>query len=137
MLDTHPHETCPNIEAAYQQLVGVSIARGFGRQLTALFGGSKGCTHVGSLLRAMAPVAVQSMYSMQMAGGEMRAWNSADRSSEERERAQAYVRDSCHVWAADGDAMKASEAGVPMEAPIWIRQRLEALGRSEELDNWG
>jgi len=49
VLDTHPHEACPSIEASYQQLVGSSIARGFGRQITTLFGGPNGCTHVGAL----------------------------------------------------------------------------------------
>jgi len=135
VLDTHPHDACPSIETAYQQLVGSSISRGFGRQLTTLFGGPNGCTHIGALLRAMAPVAIQSMYSMQMASADgYQPWDSEGRSDEERDRAQAFVTDSCHVWAQGGDMMAAVERGEPMESPIWIRERFEKLGLLDELD---
>lgn len=138
VLDTHPHEACPSIEASYQQLVGSSIARGFGRQITTLFGGPNGCTHVGALLRAMAPVAVQSMYSMQAADPEgPKPWEREERDPEQAAMAQAFIRDSCHVWAADGPWMAKSMSGEPMEAPIWIRRRLEKLGRSDEIREWG
>lgn len=137
VLDTHPHEKCPSIEVAYQQLIGTSISRGFGRQLTTLFGGPNGCTHVGALLRALAPVAIQSMYSMQMTDSDgYKPWDSENRTEEERTRAQAFVNDSCHVWAADGDMMVASQRGEPLEAPIWIRERLGKLDRLDEL-KWG
>lgn len=137
VMDTHPHETCTSIEAAYQQLVGSSIARGFSRQLTTLFGGPSGCTHVGALLRAMAPVAVQSMYSMQMADPDAsEPWRNDQQDDEQRKRSQAFVRDSCHVWASDGAMMTASNNDQPMEAPIWIRRRLEKLGRLDELTEW-
>lgn len=134
VLDTHPHETCPSIEAAYQQLVGTSIARGFTRQLTTLFGGPNGCTHVGALLKAMAPVAIQSMYSMQMADPDAaKPWNSGQHDPTQEKITQSIIRDSCHVWAANGDMMRASEAGEGIEAPIWIRRRLDELGRADEL----
>ena len=137
VLDTHPHEMCPSIESSYQQLVGASIARGFSRQITTLFGGPNGCTHVGALLRAMAPVAVQSMYSMQAADPNgVKPWEREERDPEQVKAARAFIRDSCHVWAADGPWLKASEAGETMEAPIWIRRRLDKLGRSDELRDW-
>ncbi len=134
VLDTHPHEKCPSIEGAYQQLVGSSIARGFSRQLTTLFGGPNGCTHVGALLKAMAPVAIQSMYSMQMADPDSpKPWDYEETDQEQAAIAQSFVRDSCHVWAADGEMMKATEEGKHYESPIWIRRRLEKLGRSDEM----
>jgi len=138
VLDTHPHETCPSIEASYQQLVGTSIARGFSRTLTELFGGPNGCTHIGALLRAMAPVAVQSMYSMQLADPDTSAtpWDSGEEDPEARARSQAFVRNSCHVWAEGGALMEGSVRGEPMEAPIWIRNRLEKLDRLDELRSW-
>jgi hypothetical protein len=136
VLDTHPHTSCPSIESSYEQLIGASIARGFSRMLTETFGGKMGCTHVGALLRAMAPVAVQSMYSMQLADPDNTTRRLRDDSEEARQRAQAYVRNSCHVWADDGDMIAASEAGLPLEAPIWIRDRLHKLDRLDELTNW-
>lgn len=137
VMDTHPHTNCPSIERSYQQLVGTSIARGFSRAITSLFGGPSGCTHVGALLRAMAPVAVQSMHSMQLADPDGRKpWDRAATDTEERERTRSFVRDSCHVWASDGELMTASAAGETIEAPIWIQTRLEKLDRSHELDTW-
>lgn len=128
VLDTHPNEQCPSIESAYKQLVGSSISRGFGRQLTTLFGGPNGCTHVGALLRAMAPVAVQSMYSMQLADpGDYDPWDPEQRTSQDGDRAQTYVTDSCHVWASDGEMMKAHERGESFEVPIWLTERRRKL----------
>ncbi len=139
VLDTHPHESCPSIEPAFQQLVGSSIARGFGRQLTELFGGPRGCTHVVALLRAMGPVAVQSIYSMEAADPNRdpaEPWDADQRTDAEREQAVVFIRDTCHVWAADGERMTAADSGEPLEAPIWIRERLDKLGRGEEFANW-
>ena len=137
IFDTHPHLSCTSIEPSFEQLVGVSIARGFNRRLTELFGGPRGCTHVVALLRAMAPVAVQSIYSMEAADPDRDS--AAVRSEDLREREQralTFIRDSCHVWAADGERLAAAEAGAGHEAPIWIRQRLDKLGRSDELSAW-
>ena len=137
VFDTHPHSSCPTIEVAYQQLAGTSIARGFTRKLTELFGGPSGCTHVGALLKAMAPVAVQSMYSMRLAEpGAPKGFVTENGDEEGRRRAQSFVRNSCHVWAEDGEMMTASDNGESYEAPIWIRDRLEKLGRLDEMSNW-
>jgi len=40
------------------------------------------------------------------------------------------------VWAEDGEMMTASDNGESYEAPIWIRDRLEKLGRLDEMSNW-
>lgn len=137
VFDTHPHTSCPSIEVAYQKLVDTSIARGFTRKLTELFGGPSGCTHVGALLKAMAPVAVQSMYSMRLADpDEPKGFNHEGQDEHARQRAQSFVRNSCHVWAEDGPMMAASDRGEPVEAPLWIRDRLEKLGRSDEMSMW-
>ncbi len=66
VLNVHPHLTCKNIEPHYGNLVGLSIARGFTHKVRELFGGPRGCTHTTALLQAMAPVAVQSMWSFRM-----------------------------------------------------------------------
>ncbi len=65
-LETHPHGNCPKIEDHYQNLVGLSIARGFTHKVRELFGGPRGCTHTTALLQAMAPVAVQSIWSFRV-----------------------------------------------------------------------
>lgn len=139
IMDTHPNLSCTSIEPAFSSLIGTSIARGFGRQLTELFGGPRGCTHVVTLLRAMAPVAIQSIYSMEAADPKLDpadAWNADQRRESHDDRAFMFIRDSCHVWAANGDRMTRALAGEPLEAPIWIRERLTKLGRTEEISDW-
>ena len=131
VMDTHPHRSCPSIEGAYEQLVGLSIARGFSRRVTELFGGPNGCTHVGALLRAMAPVAVQSMYSMQRMSPDH-----AEQTADERKASMAFVLNSCHVWDENGIHAAAARRGEFAEAPVWIEDRLRKLGRLNELNNW-
>jgi hypothetical protein len=63
---THPNRECPHIVDHYDQLVGLSIARGFTHKVRELFGGPRGCTHTTALLQAMAPVAIQCVWSMRM-----------------------------------------------------------------------
>src|SRR3954447_21969739 len=68
VIETHPHDTCPRTEDHYANLVGLSIARGFTHKVRELFGGPRGCTHTTALLQAIAPVAVQSVWSMRAVG---------------------------------------------------------------------
>lgn len=62
--EVYPHGGCPAITTHYEKLVGLSIARGFTHKVRELFGGPRGCTHTTALLQAMAPVAIQSVWSM-------------------------------------------------------------------------
>ncbi len=55
VMEVTPHLACTRIESKYDLLVGLSIGRGFTRAVTERFGGVEGCTHIGALLRAMAP----------------------------------------------------------------------------------
>lgn len=129
VLETHPHTQCPRIEDHYQNLVGLSIARGFTHRVRELFGGPRGCTHTTALLQAMGPVAIQSRWSMavssdgeqpvQLAGaGANVGW---------RQRFGANLN-TCHVWAEDGELAGSLEAGGELEAPLWIVERYDALG---------
>ena len=139
VLDTHPNAGCPSIEPAFEQLEGVSIARGFNRKLTELLGGPRGCTHVVALLRAMVPVAIQSVYSMQAADPERDPdadWKRERLSKDANIDTSAFVADSCHLWATGGDHMTAVQNGEPLPAPVWIRDRLTKLGRINEVSKW-
>jgi hypothetical protein len=129
-LETHPHEACPRIEDHYQHLIGLSIARGFTHKVRELFGGPRGCTHTTALLQAMAPVAIQSMWSfrvkaMQSSGNKGAANFSTP---ESRQQAMAMNLNTCHIWAEDGDQVRNILAGEPMEVPVWIVKRFNQLG---------
>ena len=49
---THPNESCPAIVEHYENLVGLSIRRGFTHKVRELFGGPRGCSHTTALLQA-------------------------------------------------------------------------------------
>jgi hypothetical protein len=135
--EDHPHSGCPGITSAYQRLVGQSIAAGFTRFVNTTFGRQHGCTHIGALLKAMAPVAIQSIYSMrQLPHMEDGVVGDREWTEEERATSFAYTLNSCHIWDEAGDHAKASMAGKGTEAPVWITKRLTELDRMEEIDNW-
>jgi len=129
VLEVHPHSTCPRIEDHYGNLVGLSIARGFTHKVRELFGGPRGCTHTTALLQAMAPVAIQSIWSFRMAQAEGGAPSGPFDTEAAREGVLRTNLNSCHVWAEDGEHVATLRAGEPMEVPLWITKRFAELGR--------
>lgn len=128
---SHPHLTCPGIVDHYGALVGLSIARGFGNKVRELFGGPRGCTHVNALLQAMAPVAIQTTWSMQPPGSGA-VDGGAERSEDEIRGAMRHNINTCHVWDEDGEQVAEILAGGQIEEPLWATERLVALGRDPQ-----
>ncbi|MFN8024058.1 MAG: DUF2889 domain-containing protein [Acidimicrobiales bacterium] len=127
VLETHPHEACPRIEDHYDNLVGLSIARGYTHKVRELFGGPRGCTHTTALLQAMAPVAIQSMWSFRVRQAREQGQD-AFSGEESRRRALMMNLNTCHIWAEDGEQVRAVMNDEPMEVPVWIVKRFEKLG---------
>ena len=129
VLETHPHAACPRIEDHYGKLVGLSIARGFTHKVRELFGGPRWCTHTTALLQAMAPVAVQSMWSFRVAQArESGSTEGAFATPEARQRGLMMNLNTCHIWAEDGEQVAAIRNNEPMEIPVWIVKRFDKLG---------
>ncbi len=128
-----PHDECPGIAIAYKKLVGLSIARGFNKQVRELFGGSRGCTHTSALLQAMGPVAIQCGWSMRVVktleGGEK--WGREEMTPDMREMAFRSNLNTCHIWDEDGDQVRRLRAGEDIGAPLSVTKRLAKLGRDE------
>jgi hypothetical protein len=127
-METHPQPTCPNVMPAYEQIVGLSIARGFNAKVRELFGGPLGCTHTTALLLAMAPVAIQSAWSMNMfkrqdAGGERRFDAAA------REGVIRSSLNTCHIWAEGSEHHLEIRDGGDIPPAIPMQVRLRELGR--------
>lgn len=135
-LDVHPHSVCPRIEGHYQELVGLSIARGFTNRVRELFGGPRGCTHTTALIQAMAPVAIQCVWSMQASEARRTGLDAPFASREEGgpDAALRFNLGSCHVWAEDGEYVQAIRDGVEVEMPLSIERRMVSLGRDP--DEW-
>jgi hypothetical protein len=128
-LEVHPHSTCPRIEDHYGNLVGLSIARGFTHKVRELFGGPRGCTHTTALLQAMAPVAIQSMWSFRMAQAQAAGANSPFNDQQARDGIMTANMNTCHVWAEDGEHIVGMRSGEPIEVPLWVTKRFAELGR--------
>ena len=138
VMDTITPDVCRVIEPHYDTLVGLSIARGFGQGARAVRRPVLGRTHTTALLLAMAPVAVQSMFSMQpdAAAVESQPVDQPPRrmTEEHRARALAYNLNTCHVWAEDGEMATAMLNGEPHEFfPLWAKRRLAELGLPDEV----
>ncbi len=132
-MQTTPHRGCTAIEPDYQKLVGLSIARGFVRQVKDRLGGPKGCTHIGALLQAMAPVAIQSSWSMRsLAMQESPGEVAVALTPEDRMRSLSYNINTCHIWDEEGQQVADVKAGVEMEIPVWAEERLVSMGRTPE-----
>jgi hypothetical protein len=126
--ESFPRDECPTIVPRYDELIGISIARGFTHRVRELFGGPRGCTHTTALLQAMAPVAVQCFWSM--ASIDARHSDAPGPFDPERasEQAMGMLVNTCHAWAEDGPAIAARRAGMPEPIPVFMRERLRARG---------
>lgn len=128
---THPQEQCPLILPVFQELVGTSIARGFGNRVKSLFGGPRSCTHFVALLNAMAPVAMQARWSFfhAVSDDSMSIMTADPEKRQESMRAGHEAnRDTCHVWASAGPMFAKINAGESIGVPVWATHRLAERG---------
>lgn len=135
--ETHPHDDCPGIAKAYEQLIGLSVARGFARKIRELFGGPRGCAHTTALIQAVGPAISQSMWSVNIRNARQSTTETATEEYAEARRAQALKSslNTCHIWDEDGEHAKAMAAGKPsLGNPLPMAERLVKLGRNP--DEW-
>jgi len=135
--EAHPQQQCPLIIDHYDELVGLSVARGFTHKVRELFGGPRGCTHTTALLQAMAPVAVQCGLSMRSASlrGDPANLRPRQLTAEERKAHIVPMINTCHAWAEDGELVEWVSTGSRPALPIPIAKRLVELGRDP--GTWG
>jgi hypothetical protein len=134
--ESHPNHECPRIVDHYAALVGLSIARGFTHKVRDLFGGPRGCTHTTALLQAMAPVAIQCIWSIRASDARSVGTDSPDPAASltpEQRRAMWQMNlNTCHVWAEDSEWVGRLEAGEDMPPPLFAEQRMVELGLKPE-----
>lgn len=134
VFEEHPHLECVSITDHYQGLVGLSIARGFTHKVRELFGGPRGCTHTTALLVAMAPVAIQTRWSVSSVDNGPVSTLGPDehpvRSRGELDGLVASSMNTCHVWAEDGPAVPVIRAGGTFDEPITLTRRRRELDAS-------
>jgi hypothetical protein len=131
--ESHPHHECPRIVEHYEGLVGLSIARGFTHKVRELFGGPRGCTHTTALLQAMAPVAIQCIWSIRASDARASDGGRVAELTPEQRRAMWQMNlNTCHVWAEDSELVDRLEAGEDMPPPRFAEQRMVELGLKPE-----
>ncbi len=132
---SHPQAGCPSIIDHYDNLVGLSIARGFTHKVRELFGGPRGCSHTTALLQAMAPVAMQSFRGMRVIEAQENGSADPFKDSGGADSWQRLVN-TCHIWAEDGQKVELLRKGVfdPRGMPLTMINRLEELARDDTSD---
>lgn len=127
-MKVHPYQVCTDVLVDYQQLVGLSITKGYSRKVRELFGGPNGCSHMGALLQALGPVAVQASWSLITLHDDPAKRLEEDTDAEGRERRLRMNTNTCHVWAEEGEQMTAVALGITPKRPRWESDRLRKLG---------
>ena len=128
VIDVHPHGQCQNIVGHYDELVGLSIARGFTHKVRELFGGPRGCTHTTMLIQAMAPVAMQCIWSLRASEGTAEPAAAEPASAPNQDQMWRVNLNTCHVWADHSDFVRGLESGGAVELPVWAEERMVELG---------
>jgi len=126
----HPHLGCTGIVDHYKKLEGMSITRGFNAKVKELFAGPRGCTHTTALLQAMAPVAVQSMWSMRVASARARGVSLESMGDGPQ---TASPVNTCHMWEESGELATSMREGREIEIPLSISKRLRSLGLTDDV----
>jgi hypothetical protein len=125
VMHTFPHTECPGIVQAFAALTGLSVARGFTREVQNRFGGPKGCTHLEQLARSLGQVVIQAIISrraLAVAQGEASDIFTGTSSP--------WARNTCHIWAEDGIAEQKLAAGWRPGVGPYPSPPLEDLRRS-------
>ncbi len=121
-----PHAECPTITDAFEGLVGMSIARGYTREVQERFGRVKGCSHLEFLARAVGPVVIQAIPSSASRDEDPHAVG-------ESVRGGGWLANTCHLWAEGGVGVTKLDEGwrpglgeYPAPSLIEIRARRAA-----------
>ncbi|MFQ5783557.1 MAG: DUF2889 domain-containing protein [Alphaproteobacteria bacterium] len=93
--DAGPFALCPAITPRFAGLKGIAIRPGWMRKVRKLLGGVNGCTHLVELLRPVATVAYQTIWTARGRGAD----------AAERRRKPIYL-DSCHALRSDGEVVR-------------------------------
>lgn len=93
--DASPYAQCPEGGRALQQLVGLSITKGWGNEVRSRLGGSVSCTHLREMLIPLATVAIQALSELRRS---------------QLDKLDATGRpvkiDSCYAYGAEGELVQ-------------------------------
>lgn len=96
--DFAPYRICPEITPAFKQLIGLSLVKGFKRQVREMLGGMQGCVHLVDLLSPMATTAMQTAAFKRNV--ELRAQGAKGGT------VKPPFLDTCHTWSSSSPVTK-------------------------------
>ena len=99
-----PHFDCLDIEPAFDQLLGVSVARGYSKTVQERLGRERGCSHLEFLARAMGTVALQGIATSN-------GLNKTEEDGPADYSPGPWMKNTCHLWAEGGIAEQKLELG--------------------------
>jgi hypothetical protein len=107
-IDHHPFPVCPQIAPNFKRLIGETIKAGWFARVRELLGGVEGCTHLLELLGPLGTVAFQTLYSERARAMRSGATAGGAKPGDGKKptRGRPALIDTCHAWAADGEAVK-------------------------------
>lgn len=94
-----PYDTCGAITPNFKQLIGLTIGRGWRKEIAERVGGVKGCTHLVEMLGPLGTVAYQATARAR----EERA--RAERAAGKAPAKRPYQINSCHTYKEDAPAV--------------------------------
>jgi|TARA_B110000881_G_C18591449_1_gene528255 hypothetical protein len=127
-MSTRPYAQCEQILDSYKALIGLSVTRGYGNRVKKLFGGPNGCSHMGALLLAMGPVAIQASWSLVNLHESLESRLNKVDNDHDRERRLQLNMNTCHVWKEEGQHIQLIKLGKRAPLPDWESERLMELG---------
>ena len=102
--DAAPHAgACEGIAPDYSRIVGLNLLHGYLKAVKAMFGGTRGCTHISELLMVLPTVALQTLASEVLDNDDSVH--------------KPYQLDRCHALAAHTETVR-------RYYPRWYRQQV-------------
>jgi hypothetical protein len=129
-----PHAECPDIAPVFSGLVGLSIGRGYVKEVQRRFVGAAGCSHLDHLARGLGPAVIQALASSH--ARQMRrlseeapvAGSTGDDGGEASSMPRVeWLRNTCHLWADDGIGARKIDLGWTATEDEYPVPRIEVL----------
>lgn len=119
-----PHVECLDILGSYQQLVGISVARGYNKKIQELFGRERGCSHLEFMAKAIGTAVLQGVLSSSRRDDWLEG-----KAFDLPENADDVLRNTCHFWADGGPGFAKRAAGWKPGIGGWPTPQLVEIRR--------
>lgn len=97
-MPTVPVDECLETQNMLKKIIGVYISGFFTRNIGTLYGGTKGCAHIKSLLMLMGTTTIQGYWCHISRNKKILKQNLKDMAHS--------IKDTCHVWREDGNVFQ-------------------------------